>query len=153
MLLKERLSEDLKSAMRGQKTDPEQKIRVSTIRFLNAEIKNAEILKKEELNDDEIQDIIQRQIKRRKDSIEQYKKGGREDLAEKEAKEEKILASYLPEQLSDEEIRELAKKAIEETGATSPKEMGKVMSKLMPEVRGKADGKRVSQIASELLKG
>lgn len=153
MSLKERLDEDLKSAMRGQRTDPEQRIRVSTIRFLNAEIKNAEILKKEELTDEEIQDIIQRQIKRRKDSIEQYKKGGREDLAEKEAKEEKILASYLPEQLSDEEIRELAKKAIEETGAMSPKEMGKVMSKLMPEVRGKADGKGVSRIASELLKG
>jgi len=153
MSLRERLDEDLKSAMRGQRTDPEQRIRVSTIRFLNAEIKNAEILKKEELTDEEIQDIIQRQIKRRKDSIEQYKKGGREDLAEKEAKEEKILSSYLPEQLSDEEIRELARKAIEETGAASPKEMGKVMSKLMPEVRGKADGKRVSQIASELLKG
>ncbi|MCL6471683.1 MAG: GatB/YqeY domain-containing protein [Firmicutes bacterium] len=153
MSLKDRLSEDLKSAMRAAPSDVSQKIRVSTIRFLNAEIKNAEITKKSQLTDEEIVEIIQKQIKRRREAVEQYRKGNREDLAEKEESEAKILASYLPKQLTDDEIRELAKRAIKDTGATSIKEMGRVMSKLMPEVRGRADGKRVNEIVSELLKG
>lgn len=153
MSLKDRLSEDLKSAMRAASSDPDQRIRVSTIRFLNAEIKNAEITKKSQLTDEEIVEIIQRQIKRRRESVEQYRKGNREDLAEKEESEAKILAGYLPKQLTDDEIRELAKRAIKDTGAASIKEMGKVMSKLMPEIRGRADGKRVNEIVSELLKG
>lgn len=152
MSLKDRLSEDLKSAMRGAPSDPEQRVRLSTIRLLNAEIKNAEIAKKGELSDDEITEIVQRQIKRRKEAAEQYKKGNRGDLAEKEEKEAAILANYLPEQLSDEEIRRLAEKAVQETGAASVKDMGKVMGKLMPEVRGKADGKRVNEIVSGLLR-
>jgi len=143
----------MKSAMRLAPSDPEQKIRLSTIRLLMSEIKNAEILKKDELSDDEITDVIQRQIKRRKEAAEQYKKGGREDLAEKEDKEAGVLANYLPEQLSDDELREIIKGAIQETGATSPKEMGKVMSVVMPKVRGRADGKRVNQLAAEFLKG
>lgn len=151
--IKERLNEDMKSAMRAASADPEQRIRLSTIRLLNAEIKNAEILKKKELTDDEILEIIQRQVKRRKEAIEQYRKGNREDLAEKEEKEIAVLNNYLPEQFTDDELRALIKEAIQETGATSPREMGKVMSNLMPKVRGKADGKRVSELASELLKG
>lgn len=138
--------------MRRASSDPEQKLRVSTIRLLNAEIKNAEITKRGELGDDEVMEIVQRQIKRRKEAAEQYKKGNRVDLAEKEEKEAVILADYLPKQLSDEEIRRLAEKAVQETGAASVKDMGKVMGKLMPEVRGKADGKRVNEIVSEMLK-
>lgn len=153
MSIKDRLKEDLKSAMRGAASDPQQKIRLSTVRLLNADIKNAEIMKKGELSEDEIVEIIQRQIKRRKESTEQYRKGGREDLAEKEEKEAAVLSDYLPAQLSDEELKALVEDAIKQTGATSPKEMGKVMGILMPRVKGKADGGRVSKMASELLKG
>jgi uncharacterized protein YqeY len=138
--------------MRGASADPGQRIKLSTIRLLLSEIKNAEILKKGALSDDEVVDVIQRQVKRRKEAIEQYRKGGREDLAEKEEKEATILSSYLPEQLSDEEIIDLIKEAIKETGATSVKDTGRVMGTLMPKVRGKADGKRVNRLASEILK-
>jgi len=139
--------------MRGAQSDPQQKIRLSTIRLLNADIKNVEIMKKAELTDEEVIAVIQRQIKSRKDSIEQYGKGGRRDLVEKEEKEAAVLLDYLPEQLSDEELKTLVEEAIRETGATSPKDMGKVMGALMPRVKGKAEGGRVSKMASELLKG
>jgi len=139
--------------MRGAQSDPQQKIRLSTIRLLNADIKNVEIMKKAELTDEEVIAVIQRQIKSRKDSIEQYGKGGRRDLVEKEEKEAAVLLDYLPEQLSDEELKTLVEEAIRETGATSPKDMGKVMRALMPRVKGKAEGGRVSKMASELLKG
>lgn len=152
MPLKERLTEDMKSAMRGASSDPEQRIRLSTIRLLISETKNAEIMKRSDLTDEEVTDIIQRQIKRRKEATEQYRKGGREDLAEKEEKEAAILSGYLPEQLSDDEIRRLIKEVVQETGATSVRDMGKVMSNLMPKVRGKADGKHVNELASEILK-
>jgi len=151
--IKDRLKEDLKSAMRGAQSDPQQKIRLSTIRLLNADIKNVEIMKKAELTNEEVIAVIQRQIKSRKDSIEQYGKGGRRDLVEKEEKEAAVLLDYLPEQLSDEELKTLVEEAIRETGATSPKDMGKVMGALMPRVKGKAEGGRVSKMASELLKG
>jgi len=139
--------------MRGAQSDPQQKLRLSTIRLLNADIKNVEIMKKAELTDEEVIAVIQRQIKSRKDSIEQYGKGGRRDLVEKEEKEAAVLLDYLPEQLSDEELKTLVEEAIRETGATSPKDMGKVMGALMPRVKGKAEGGRVSKMASELLKG
>lgn len=151
MSIKDRLNEDMKSAMRAAAADPDQRIRLSTIRLLNSEIKNAEIIKRGDLVDDEVVEIIQRQIKRRRESVELYRKGGREDLAQKEEKEIEVLSEYLPEQLSDDEIRQLAGEAIEETGATSPKEAGKVMGKLMPKVRGKADGRQVNKIVAELL--
>ncbi len=153
MSIKDRLKEDLKSAMRGAVSDPQQKIRLSTIRVLNAEIKNAEIMKKSELTDEEVVAIVQRQIKSRKESIEQYGKGGRQDLVEKEEAEAAILLDYLPEQLSDEELRTMVAEAIRETGAASPKDMGKVMGALMPRVKGRAEGGRISKMASELLKG
>lgn len=146
MGLKEELSTDMKDAMRAG-----DKLRLSTIRFLLSELKNAEIAKGEELSDEEAVEVVQRQIKRRRESIEQYKKGGREDLAEKELAEAAILEEYLPEQLTDEEIIAVIKEAISQTGASSKKEMGKVMGAVMPKVKGKADGARVSRLASELL--
>ena len=151
MSLKERLNEDMKSAMRQASADPEQKLVLSTIRLLMSELKNAEIVKKESLVDDEVIEVVQRQIKRRNEAAEQYRKGDREELAEKEEKEAAVLARYLPEQLSDEELTRLIKEAIEATGATAPKDMGKVMGKLMPQVKGKADGKRVNQLTLELM--
>lgn len=151
MSLKERLNEDMKSAMRQASADPEQKLVLSTIRLLMSELKNAEIVKKESLVDDEIIEVVQRQIKRRNEAAEQYRKGDREELAEKEEKEAAVLAGYLPEQLSDEELTRLIKEAIEATGATAPKDMGRVMGKLMPQVKGKADGKRVNELTLELM--
>ncbi|MDI6816076.1 MAG: GatB/YqeY domain-containing protein [Actinomycetota bacterium] len=151
MSLKERLNEDMKSAMRQASADPEQKLVLSTIRLLMSELKNAEIVKKESLADDEVIEVVQRQIKRRNEAAEQYRKGDREELAEKEEKEAAVLSGYLPEQLSDEELTRLIKDAIEATGATAPKDMGKVMGKLMPQVKGKADGKRVNQLTLELM--
>lgn len=127
------------------------KLKVSTLRLLNNAIKNAEIEKREELKEDEIIQIVGKEIKKRKESIEEYKKGNRVDLAEKEEKEAKILSEYMPEQLSEEEIEKIVKKAIEETGAVGKQDMGKVMGKIMPEVKGKADGSLVNKVASDLL--
>jgi len=150
--LKDRLNEDMKSAMRQASADPEQKLVLSTIRLLMSELKNAEIVKKESLVDDEVIEVVQRQIKRRNEAVEQFRKGNREELAVKEEKEAAVLAGYLPEQLSDEELTRLIKEAIEATGATAPKDMGRVMGKLMPQVKGKADGKRVNQLTLELMR-
>ncbi|HCG99633.1 MAG: glutamyl-tRNA amidotransferase [Candidatus Aquicultor primus] len=152
MSLKDRLNEDMKSAMRQASADPEQKLVLSTIRLLMSELKNAEIVKKESLVDDEVIEVVQRQIKRRNEAVEQFRKGNREELAVKEEKEAAVLAGYLPEQLSDEELTRLIKEAIEATGATAPKDMGRVMGKLMPQVKGKADGKRVNQLTLELMR-
>ncbi|HEY3374837.1 MAG TPA: GatB/YqeY domain-containing protein [Candidatus Aquicultor sp.] len=153
MPIKDQLNEDMKSAMRAAAGNPDEKIRLGTIRFLNAELKNAEITKKEPLSDEEILEVIQRQIKRRRESIEQYRKGGRNDLADKEEKESAVLAGYLPEQLSDDELRTIIKGAVEQTGASTKREMGKVMAIVMPQVKGKADGRRVNEVASEFLSG
>ena len=90
-------------------------------------------------------------MKQRKDSLEEFKKGGRDDLVEKTEEEIKVLLAYLPEQLDEGEIRSLVKAAIEETGAASPKDMGKVMKALMPKTKGKADGKLVNNIVKEML--
>jgi uncharacterized protein YqeY len=151
MGLKERVNEDLKEAMRSV-NDPDHKFRLSAIRMLKADIMNNEIAKKGELSDDDIIALIQRQIKIRNESIEQFEKGGRDDLVEKERKEAAVLAKYLPEQMSDNDLRDLAEEAIRETGASSPKEMGKVMSYMMPKLKGRADGKRVNQVVSSLLR-
>lgn len=155
MSLKDRINEDMKSAMKaaGGGADPAARIKLDTIRFLNSEIKNAEIQKHGELTEEEITEVVQRQIKRRREAIEQYQKGGRQDLVEKEEKEAEMLAAYLPEQLSDDDLRALVQEAIKETGAQSPKEMGKVMNVLMPKIKGRADGRRVSEITSGFLRG
>ena len=103
------------------------------------------------LNDDEVISVLSSEIKKRKDSIEQYEKGGRPELAEQEKQESDILMGYMPEQMPEEQIREEVKKAIAETGAKDVKEMGKVLGALMPKVKGKADGQLVSQIVKEEL--
>ncbi|WP_456342447.1 GatB/YqeY domain-containing protein [Thermovibrio sp.] len=146
MSLKERLKEDMKAALKAK-----DKEKLSVIRMLQALIKNAEIDKRGELTDEEIVSLLMKYAKQRRESIELYEKGGRQDLVEKEKRELQIVESYLPKQMSEEEIRELVKKVIEEVGATSPKDMGKVMQAVMPKVKGRADGSLVNKIVRELL--
>ncbi len=146
MGLKEKLLQDMKEAMKAK-----DKVRLSTIRMINSLIKNAEIEKRGELTNDEIVQLLMKYAKQRRESIEMYEKGGRQDLVEKEKAELAIVESYLPKQLSEEEIRDIVKQAIEETGASSPKDLGKVMKVVMPKVRGKADGSVVNRIVREML--
>ncbi|MEI6845884.1 MAG: GatB/YqeY domain-containing protein [Candidatus Firestonebacteria bacterium] len=147
MGLKEKLDEDLKLAMKAK-----DELKLSTVRLLKNAINNAELAKKKIFTDEEVIAVIQSSIKQRKDSIEQYTKGGRAELAAQEETEMKILQAYLPEQLGEEELRKLVKQAVVETGAVSFKEMGKVMGKLMPLIKGKADNSLVSSIVKEHLK-
>ncbi len=146
MGLKERLKADMKEAMKAK-----DKIKLSTIRMINSLIKNAEIEKRGELTDEEIIQLLMKYAKQRKESIEMYEKGGRQDLVEKEKAELAVVESYLPKQMSGEEIREIVKQTIEEVGASSIKDMGKVMKAVMPKVKGRADGSVVNKIVKELL--
>ncbi|WP_223067144.1 GatB/YqeY domain-containing protein [Paenibacillus caui] len=146
MNLSERLNEDMKQAMRNQ-----DKFKLTTIRMVRAAIKNLEIDQKRTLNDDEVLDILSREIKQRKDALQEFTKAGREDLADNLKAEIDIIAGYLPEQLSEEEIKVIVQQTIQETGASSKADIGKVMSKLMPKVKGRADGKLVNQAVQQLL--
>ncbi len=149
MSLKTKLMEDLKQAVR--QGDERRK---AAIRLVKAAIINAEIEKRgQELSDEEILTIIAREVKRRREAIEKFTQGGREDLANQERAELDILLEYLPRQMSREEIEAAARKVIEEVGATSLADMGKVMGQLMPQLKGRADGKLVSQVVKEILAG
>lgn len=145
-MLEEKIRTDLNDAMKNRDSE-----KVGTLRFLLAAIKNVTIEKRQPLSDDEVISVIQKQIKSRNDSIELYRTGGREGLAEKEQREIAIIQAYLPVQLSDDELENLIKNAIRETGAVSRKDMGKVMSHLSSEIAGKADKGKVAQIAGKLL--
>lgn len=146
MNLSERLNEDMKQAMKSQ-----DKFKLSTIRMVRATIKNLEIDLKRTLNDDEVLDILSREIKQRKDALQEFEKASRDDLAEKTKAEIEIIALYLPDQLSEEEIKVIVQQTIQETGASSKADMGKLMSHLMPKVKGRADGKLVNQAVQQLL--
>jgi len=115
------------------------------------EFKEKDLEKESQLVNEEVIEVISSEIKKRKESIELFEKGEREDLVEKETKEKEILEKYLPEQLSEEGIKKLVKEAIERVEAKEPKDIGKVMAELMPKVKGRADGGLVSKIAKELL--
>ena len=144
--MKERIEKDLKESLRKGEEE-----RVSALRLILSAIKNAEKAKGRALSEEEIIDILSREAKQRRESIEEFEKGGRGDLAEKERRELGIIMEYLPPQLSREEIEEMARKVIEEVGARGPSDKGKVMGKLMPMVRGRAEGRVVSEIVSEIL--
>lgn len=164
MSILETINSDLKKAMIEKN-----EILLLVLRGIISSVRNKEIEKRtklskaetdaikleelSKLSDEEITDVISTEAKKRRDSIVEFEKGGRQDLVDKETKELEILKNYLPEQLNEEAIRDIIKKAIEETGANSPKDMGKVMSAIMPKVKGKADGQMVSRIVAELLKG
>ncbi len=145
-MLKEKISEDLKKAMREK-----DEVRVRTLRMVIAAIKNFEVEKMREATDEDVVEVIQREAKKRREAIEEYEKAGREDLAESERAELAVLQEYLPKQLSEEEIRKLALEVIKEVGASSPKDLGKVMKVIMPRVKGRADGKVVNRIVREIL--
>lgn len=117
----------------------------------NPSAKEAELQEKSKLSDEEIGHVVMGEAKKHRESIEMFQKGNRQDLVDKETKELEVLQAYLPEQLSEGEIKKLVQDAIAKTGATSPKDMGKVMGVLMPQLKGRADGALVSKIIKELL--
>lgn len=144
--MKEELLQDLKEAMRNKDT-----LKKDTITMLRAAILQFEKDNQKILNDDEICAIVAKEVKKRKESVKEYEEAGREDIAENLKKEVEILSKYLPEQLTEDEISNLVSQAIFESGATSPRDMGKVMSILRPKTAGKADGKLVSDIVKNKL--
>lgn len=145
---RETIDADLKAAMKAG-----DKLRVSTLRMVSSELSNARIEKGEDLDEEEVVAVLARARKQRLESEEQYRDGGREDLAEKEAAEATIIQEYLPEPIPEEELDELIDAAIAETGATSVKDMGAVMGRVMPDVRGRAEGSEVSRRVKERLTG
>ena len=146
MSLKDRLTEDLKQAMR--QGDERRK---STIRMVRAAITNAEIERGRELGDDEVLAVIAKQAKQRRESVTEFAKGGRQDLVDQEEEELQILLSYLPAQMSRDEIEVAARQVIAEVEATSLAQMGEVMRQLMSQLKGKADGRLVNQVVREIL--
>ena len=146
MQFSEKLSDDYKDALRSG-----DKIKVSVLRMIKAAVKNREIEKGSLLSDDEIFAVFRSFVKRANESIEQFSKAGRMDLAEKEKEELSIMQGYLPQPPGEDEIRKLVKEIISETGAAGPKEMGKVMKAVMAKTKGLADGKLVSNLVKEML--
>jgi uncharacterized protein YqeY len=146
MNLSERLSEDMKQAMKEK-----DKVRLSVIRMVRSAVKNKEIETGAPLSDEEIVAVLQKEIKQRKDSLEAFENAGRTDLIDDVKSEIAVLSEYLPKQMSEDELRELVLNIIREVGATGKRDMGNVMGKLMPLIRGKADGKLAQQVVQSLL--
>lgn len=149
MALKQQLKDQLKQAMLDK-----DELRTQVIRFVLSGITYYEINKGGagyEATDEDVLAVISKEIKQRKDSIEQFEKGGRKDLADKEKAELAILETYLPEQMPEEEVKKYVDEAVKTTGASSQQDMGKVMTALMPKVKGKADGSLVSRLVREAL--
>ena len=147
MSIKEQLTADMKEAMKSHDKD-----RLSVIRFVRGAIRQAEIDGgHKELSDEDVIGVISKEVKMRKDSLEEFRKGDRQDLVAQTEAEIAVLMPYLPQQLSEEEIRTFVKEAVEKSGASSQKDMGKVMGLLMPKVKGRADGKLVNSIVREML--
>ncbi|GAC1413527.1 MAG: GatB/YqeY domain-containing protein [Candidatus Doudnabacteria bacterium] len=144
-MLKDQILADLKSAMMAK-----QQLQLDTLRMLKARIMNEEIAKSKEFSDDELVSIVSSEVKRRNDSIKAYTDGGRPELAEKEQQEIAVLQKYLPEQLSEEKVREIVEQTL--AGQTfSPSDFGKAMGMLMPKLKGKASGDVISKILKEKL--
>ena len=147
MTLKNQLNDDLKDAMRkGEVT------RRSTIRLLLAAIRNEEIAQQKELEGEGILQVINKQAQQRRESIDAYKTAKRDDLVDKEQVELDVIGLYLPEPLSHIEVMQIIEKAISEVDASGPQDMGKVMGKIIPQTRGRADGKQISSKVEELLR-
>lgn len=146
MGLREKIDTDTKEALKSGAKD-----KLSTLRMLNAALKNKQIDKRRSLTEEEVFETVRSLIKQRKDSIEQFAKGGRQDLVEKETAEVAVLEVYLPQQLSREEIEVMVRDAVAQTGAQGARDMGKVMKALIPMVGGRADGKLVSELVKNAL--
>ncbi|MFD1387817.1 GatB/YqeY domain-containing protein [Oceanobacillus oncorhynchi subsp. oncorhynchi] len=148
MTLLDRLNQDMKQAMKNKDKET-----LSVIRMVKASIQNESIkLGKDTLSEDEELTILSREVKQRKDSLQEFKNAGREDLVEKTEKELEILEQYLPKQLSDEELTSIIQETIKEVNADSMKDMGKVMGTVMPKVKGQADGTKIKQIVEQQLR-
>lgn len=154
MTIEERLAADMKEALRAKDTT-----RLNCIRMLRARLQEKALTLRTEqdrapaLTAEQAIEVIGTYAKQRRDSIEAYRQGGRNDLADHEQAELAIVTGYLPEQLTPDVLRELVREAVAETGASSPKDMGAVMQALMPRVKGRADGKQISAIVREVLSG
>ena len=146
MSLKEQLKNDLKEAMKAKNN-----FKRDVIRLINSAIKQIEVDERRELSDEDVIKILQKSAKQRNDSIVQYREGNREDLAQKEADELVVINSYLPKQIEDSELESEIKAVIEQVGATTIKDMGKVMGIASKKLAGKADGKRISEVVKRLL--
>ena len=146
MSLKERLAEDLKSAMKEKDM-----VRKNAVQMIRAGVLQVEKDKKVTLDDEGVLEVIAKQLKQRRDSLPDYEKSGREDLISQLNAEIAVLMGYLPEQLSEDELREIVAEAVKSTGAQSLKDMGKIMAAVMPKTKGRADGKMINNIARELL--
>lgn len=148
MTTAERIAEDFKNAL---KTSDKQKL--SVLRMVKAAAKNREIEKGFPLAEEDIQEVLRTFIKRCKESIEQFSKAGREDLAKKETDELAVLQPYLPQQLSNDEVEALVKVVIHETGAKGAKEIGRVMKAVMEKAKGRVDGKTINELVRKILEG
>lgn len=146
MTLKEQLAQDLKDAMKEKDA-----VRKNTVQFIRASILQVEKDQKITLSDEGIIEVLAKELKKRKDVLPEYEKSGRNDLIENLKREIEIIESYLPNQLSREELEEIVKQEIQNTNATSMKDIGKVMQAVLPRVKGRADGKVVNEIAKNLL--
>lgn len=147
-MLKDKLQEDMKAAMLSKDEE-----KLSTLRMLKSALQYAEIAKGAgySATDEDVIDVIGKEVKKRRESIELYEKGGRPELADKEKRELEVLMGYLPEQMGEEEVVKLVDEAISSTGATTMQDMGKVMGALMPKVKGKADAAMVSNLVRQKL--
>ncbi len=146
MALKERLTEDMKSALRNRET-----VKLGLVRMIRSQIKNREIAKGNELSDEQVVEVVSSLIKSRREALEFAVKGDRKDLVAQAEEELEVLASYLPDQLSEEEIRSVVRDAIDQSGAAGPGDLGRIMGAVMPRVKGRADGRLVNDIVRECL--
>jgi uncharacterized protein YqeY len=148
MALKDQLQTELQDAMRAS-----DEVRKSTLRMLMSAINNAEVAgaERKELSDEQVMQVIFKQVKQRRESIEEFKKAGRQDLVEKEAAEMKVLEAYMPPQMGREEIEAEVRQAMAETGASTAADKGKLMKVLMPRLSGKAEGREINEVVTKLL--
>lgn len=146
MSLKAKLQEDLKLAMKNKDT-----VKKSVVTLIRAAIKQQEVDTRVELDDDAIIDVITKQLKQRRDAMTEFAKASRDDLVQEAEAEIEVLMEYLPQQLSKEELNEIVKETISEVGATSMKDMKKIMTSIMPKVKGRADGKLINELVKKNL--
>lgn len=146
MSLKDKIQADANQALKQKHTQ-----KLSALRLLLSDLHNAEIQKRDELEDAEVIEVVARQVKKWEEAAAEYEKAGHKEKALKEKSDAELLRTYLPAQMSEEEITEIVQQAVEESGASSMKDIGQVMKLVMPKVKGRADGKRINELVREAL--
>jgi uncharacterized protein YqeY len=146
MNLNERLNDDMKQLMKSG-----DKFALSVVRMIRSTVKNAEIDTRKTLSDEEVLDIMTREIKQRRDALQEFEKAGRDDLADQAKAEIEVIQRYMPQELTEQELLSIVEETVNEVGASSKSDMGKVMSALMPKVKGRADGKKVNEAVQRFL--